>query len=132
MKSKLYVGNLPFDAGDGDIEELFAESGKVQSVNLIKDPHTGRARGFGFVEMETEEDASKAIENINDKEFMGRVLVVNLAKENRDGGRRPSGGGGGRSGGGGGYGGGGGGRGGGGGGRSGGGGGRSGGGGRRF
>lgn len=131
MAQKLYVGNLPFSATEGQIEQLFATHGEVTSVALPTDRETGRPRGFGFVEMATADGASKAIAALNGTDFGGRALNVNEARPRED--SRGGGGGGGysRGGGGGGYGGGGGGRSGGGGGYGGGGGsgGRSGGGG---
>lgn len=87
---KLYVGNLPFSATQDEIEALFAEHGQVASVALITDRETGRPRGFGFVEMEDGADA--AIEALNNKDYGGRALTVNVARPRREGG-----GGGGRS-----------------------------------
>ena len=81
MKSKLYVGNLSHDVENVDLEKLFSESGTVQSVNVIKDRDSGRNRGFGFVEMKNEQEATSAIENFNSKEFKGRSLRVNLAND---------------------------------------------------
>ncbi|MFG1492728.1 RNA recognition motif domain-containing protein [Halobacteriovorax sp. GFR7] len=80
MKSNIYVGNLSYDIENSDLEKLFAEEGNVVAVNVIRDQESGRARGFGFVEMETISDAEKAIGNLNDKNFMGRSLIVNMAK----------------------------------------------------
>ncbi|HLG18735.1 MAG TPA: RNA-binding protein [Bdellovibrionota bacterium] len=103
MNKKLYVGNLPFSADENALRELFAGEGrKVASSQIISDRQTGRSRGFGFVEMETEEDAEKAIAALNGKEWEGRALVVNEAREKGPGeGRGPqrSGGGFGRGGG---------------------------------
>jgi len=108
---KLYVGNLPFSAGEAEIQELFSEQGEVASVAMIMDRETGRPRGFGFVEMANDEEADKAIEALNGMDFGGRPLTVNEARERQP---RTGGGGGGSygggGGGGGGYGGGGGGR----------------------
>jgi RNA recognition motif-containing protein len=111
MARKLYVGNLPFSAGEAELQELFAQAGAVDSVKVMRDMATGRARGFAFVEMANDEDAQKAIDKFHNYEFGGRNLTVNEARP------RPerSGGFGGGGFGGGGYGGGGGGRGGGGG-----------------
>ena len=92
---KLYVGNLPFSANDAEVEQLFGQHGKVQSVALINDRETGRPRGFGFVEMD-EDGAQKAIESLNGHEMDGRALRVNEAEE-----RKPRSGGGGGGGGGG-------------------------------
>ncbi|MGI8543409.1 MAG: RNA recognition motif domain-containing protein [Aridibacter sp.] len=106
MSTKLYVGNLSFSATEQDLEEVFGEIGTVESVNIIEDRDTGRSRGFGFVEMSSQEEAQNAISELDGKEVEGRNLKVNEAKprENRGGG---GGGRGGRGGGGGGYGGGG-------------------------
>ena len=127
---KLYVGNLPFQATEEDISNWFVQTGVTPAnVTLVRDRFSGQPRGFGFVEVNSDEDASRAVEALNGHDFMGRNVVVNEARPPREGG----GGGGGRGGfgggGGGGRGGGGGGRGGGGGGRGGYGGGRGGGGG---
>ena len=104
MGTKLYVGNLSYDATENDLQDLFAQAGTVTSVNLMQDRETGRPRGFGFVEMANEADTAKAISMFNGKDLKGRPLTVNEArpKEERGGG----GGGGGYRGGGGGGGGG--------------------------
>jgi RNA recognition motif-containing protein len=81
MKAKLYVGNLSFDTQDSDLRTLFAASGNVETVNVIKDRETGRAKGFGFIEMSSKEDADQAIEDMNGKEFMGRNIKVNIAND---------------------------------------------------
>ena len=128
MAKKLYVGNLAFQTTSQDLQELFAQAGTVESAQVIEDRDTGRSKGFGFVEMASDDEAAAAIEQFNGKDLAGRTLTVNEARprENRGGGGgRGFGGGGGRGG----YGGGGGNRGGGGG--YGGGGNRGGGGGRR-
>jgi RNA recognition motif-containing protein len=105
MANKLYVGNLSYSTDEAELQGLFAQYGEVASVNIITDKMTGRARGFGFVEMATPEAAQAAIDATNGMELRGRQLRVNEAQEqNRD---RPRGGGGGRGGNGGGYGGGG-------------------------
>ncbi|MFM8321644.1 MAG: RNA recognition motif domain-containing protein [Chloroflexota bacterium] len=122
MESKLYVGNLPYATSEGDLEAMFGQAGTVKSVQIVKDRDTGRSKGFGFVEMSSQEEAEKAISMFNGREVSGRALTVNVArpKEERSGGGGGYGGGrGGYGGGGGGYGGGGGGYGGGGGGRGG-------------
>ena len=80
MGKKLYVGNLPYDAGEQDLEQLFSQVGPVESVAVMRDGATGRARGFGFVEMSSEDDAQKAIQQLNEKEFGGRNLTVNEAR----------------------------------------------------
>ena len=102
--TKIYVGNLPFTADEGQVRQLFEPHGTVESVALINDRETGRPRGFGFVEM-PRADAARAIQALNGKDMGGRPLRVNEAQERPAGGRGPRGGGGG--GGGGGYGGGG-------------------------
>jgi RNA recognition motif-containing protein len=119
---KLYLGNLPFQATEEELQELFAEAGvKTESLTLVRDRFSGQPRGFGFAEITDDGEAEKAIAQLNGRDFKGRAMVVNEARPPREGG----GGGGGRGGHGGGGGGGGrGGHGGGGGGRGGGGGGR--------
>jgi RNA recognition motif-containing protein len=124
MGKKLYVGNLGYDISDNELEQLFAAHGTVRSAQVIADRDTGRSKGFGFVEMSSDQEATAAITALNGKEVAGRALTVNEARPREERGPRGGGGGGG-----GGYGGGGGGRGGGGGGYGGGGGG---GGGRRY
>ena len=114
---KLYVGNLPFKATEDDLAGLFAEAGvQPDSLTLLRDRFTGQPRGFGFAEIRDDAEAEKAIAALNGRDFLGRALVVNEARPQREGG---GGGGGGRGGYGGGGGGGRGGRGGGGGGRGG-------------
>src|SRR5918996_879974 len=80
MARKLYVGNLPYDTGEQDLQSLFAGAGTVETVNVMRDMATGRARGFAFVEMASEEDAQKAIEQLNNRELGGRNLTVNEAR----------------------------------------------------
>jgi cold-inducible RNA-binding protein len=80
MSLRLYVGNLPFTVTEQDLQDLFASAGQVGSVNVIRDMATGRARGFAFVEMATDEEGRKAIAELNDREFGGRNLTVNEAK----------------------------------------------------
>ena len=84
MSKKLYVGNLPYQIEEGDLKGQFAEFGNVKSVKIITDHDTGRSKGFGFVEMETEEEAQNCIENLNDKDFQGRNIRVNIARERTD------------------------------------------------
>jgi len=98
MGTRLYVGNISFKASEEDLKELFAQAGEVASVKLIKDNATGRLRGFGFVEMTSDEDAQKAVTMFNGKQFMDRSIVVNEAKpmEKREGGFRQRSGSGGR------------------------------------
>lgn len=83
MNSKLYVGNLPFETKDTDLENLFSGSGKVVSVKIVKDRDSGRLKGFGFVEMNNSDEANSAIQSLNEKEFMGRKIRVNLTLENK-------------------------------------------------
>ena len=80
MARKLYVGNLPYDASDQDLQTLFASAGTVESVNLMRDMATGRARGFAFVEMGSDEDAQAAINKLNNHTMGGRALTVNEAR----------------------------------------------------
>ena len=80
MNRKLYVGNLPFQTTEADLETLFSTSGDVSSVTMIRDRATGRARGFAFVEMASEESASHAIQAINNTEYGGRNLSVDEAR----------------------------------------------------
>jgi RNA recognition motif-containing protein len=100
---KLYVGNLAYGVSSADLETLFSEFGTVQSAQVIQDRDTGRSKGFGFVEMNSDEEARAAIDGLHDQEHNGRRLTVNEARPREDRG----GGGGGRGGYGGGYGGGG-------------------------
>lgn len=86
MISKIYVGNLSYETENSDLENLFANAGTVLTANVIKDRHTGQARGFGFVEMENLDMAEEAISNFHDKDFMGRSLIVNLAKKKSESG----------------------------------------------
>ena len=104
MGKKLYVGNLSYRMTDSDLEQLFASHGTVSSAQVIMDRDTGRSKGFGFVEMASDQDAQSAITALNGKEIEGRSLTVNEARPKED---RGTGGGGGGGGGRGGYGGGG-------------------------
>ena len=94
MGTKLFVGNLSFDVTENDLQDLFAQAGSVNSVNIMQDRATGRSRGFGFVEMATEADSAKAISMFSGKDFKGRALTVNEARprEERSGGFREGGG----------------------------------------
>ena len=93
MAKKLYVGNLSYSTDEAELQNLFSQYGEVASVNIITDKMTGRARGFGFVEMATAEGAQAAVEATNGMELRGRQLRVNEALEqNRDRGSRPRGG----------------------------------------
>ena len=80
MNTKLYVGNLPYQTTEADLQELFASAGHVNTVTVMRDRATGQARGFGFVEMGNVEDAQRAISEINRRDFGGRSLTVNEAK----------------------------------------------------
>ncbi len=97
----IYVGNLSYEVTQEDLNEVFAEYGSVKRVQLPTDRETGRPRGFGFVEMSTEEEETAAIEALDGAEWMGRDIKVNKAKPRED--RRPAGGGYNRKGGGGRY-----------------------------
>jgi cold-inducible RNA-binding protein len=101
MARKLYVGNLPYNTAEQDLQELFASAGAVETVNLMRDMATGRARGFGFVEMASDEDAQNAIAQLNNFEYGGRNLTVNEARPKVSGGAGGFGGGDNRGGGGG-------------------------------
>ena len=87
MSTKLYVGNLAFQTTSQQLQELFGQAGTVQSASVVEDRDTGRSRGFAFVEMSTQDEATSAIEQFNGKEVGGRALKVNEAKprENRGG-----------------------------------------------
>lgn len=91
MAKKLYVGNLSYDTGEESLKTLFAQFGEVESVAIITDRETGRKKGFGFVEMSGEEAAKAAIEGLNEKEFEGRKLNVNEAREKTERGPRTGG-----------------------------------------
>ena len=95
MNRKLFVGNLSFNTQESTLEAMFAEAGPVASVRIMRDQATGRARGFGFVEMETEDAAQAAIDKFNDKELDGRRIAVNEARPQVGGGQKFGGGGGG-------------------------------------
>jgi RNA recognition motif-containing protein len=122
MEAKLYVGNLSYNTSEDDLRDLFAQAGTVKSSTLIRDRDTGRSKGFAFVEMETQEEAEKAISQFHGTQFQDRALTVNMARPreerggggfgggrggggggggDRSGGGRPRGGGGGSGGGGG-------------------------------
>jgi len=85
MNVKLYVGNLPFGASEEDLRNFFSEAGTVQSVKIVTDSYSGKPRGFGFVEMSSEEEAQKAISLLNGKPLMERPLIVNEAKPQKKG-----------------------------------------------
>lgn len=99
MGKKLYVGNLSYSVDSAALESYFGEHGRVQSAQVIMDRDTGRSKGFGFVEMSTDDEAQNAINNLDGQEFQGRSIRVNEAKpreNNRGGGGGYGGGGGGR------------------------------------
>jgi RNA recognition motif-containing protein len=95
MGRKLYVGNLAYGVGDGDLQQMFEAFGTVQSAQVIMDRDTGRSKGFGFVEMGSDQEAQAAITGLNGKEVEGRALTVNEARPKTEGGGRGGGGGGG-------------------------------------
>ncbi len=80
MGRKLYVGNLPYETGEADLQDLFARAGTVETVTVMRDQMTGRGRGFAFVEMSTDEEAQKAINELNSAQVGGRSLTVNEAR----------------------------------------------------
>jgi RNA recognition motif-containing protein len=84
MASKLYVGSLSYDTTDDSLKSAFEQAGTVQSAVVIMDKMTNKSRGFGFVEMSSDEEAKKAIEMLNGKELDGRAIVVNEARPMRD------------------------------------------------
>jgi len=98
VEKKLYVGNISFQATEDDLRELFAKSGDVESVKMITDQFTGKPKGFGFVEMATEEDAKNAITALNGTTFLDRAMTVAEAKPQQPREKRSFGGGGGKGG----------------------------------
>ena len=84
MNNKLYVGNLDYTVNSDQLRDHFAAAGNVTDAVVIMDKYSGRSKGFGFVEFEKEEDAQKAIEMFNEKDFNGRNLVVNVARPRED------------------------------------------------
>lgn len=80
MEKRLYVGGISFQATEDELKEIFSAVGEVESVKIITDSYTGQSKGFGFVEMASEEDAKKAIETLNGTTFMNRSIVVNEAR----------------------------------------------------
>lgn len=86
MAKKLYVGNLPYAVADSDLEQMFAPHGTVQSAQVIMDRDTGRSKGFGFVEMGSDQEAQAAIAAMNGKDIEGRALTVNEARPKPEGG----------------------------------------------
>jgi RNA recognition motif-containing protein len=98
MGRRLYVGNLPYSASEDQLTELFGRAGKVDNVRVMRDMATGRARGFAFVEMSSDDEAQKAITALHEHQLDGRALVVNEARPKPEGGFGGGGGGGGRGG----------------------------------
>lgn len=100
MAKKLYVGSLPYETTDDQLKELFGQAGKVESANVITDKFSGRSKGFGFVEMSSDEEAEKAVKTLNGHQMGERTIVVNEARPMRErgtgggfgGGRRDFGG----------------------------------------
>ncbi len=80
MSKKLYVGNLLYEVSDEDLKEAFAQAGNVVSASVVRYHDSGRSKGFGFVEMEKEEEAQKAIDTLNGQDFKGRKLIVSEAR----------------------------------------------------
>ncbi|OGZ58944.1 MAG: RNA-binding protein [Candidatus Spechtbacteria bacterium RIFCSPLOWO2_12_FULL_38_22] len=80
MGKKLYVGGIPYTSTEDDLREHFSSAGSVESAAIITDKFSGRSRGFGFVEMSSDDEAKKAVETLNGTEFGGRTLVVNEAR----------------------------------------------------
>lgn len=93
MASKLFVGGLPFSTSDKELEELFANHGKVTSAVVISDRETGRSKGFGFVEFESDDEAKSAIQALDGSELGGRKIVVNEARPREERPRNNNGGG---------------------------------------
>ncbi|MEW6157048.1 MAG: RNA-binding protein [Verrucomicrobiota bacterium] len=88
--ARLFVGNLPYQTMENDLQEYFSQAGVVTSVNLMLDKFTGKSRGFAFVELSSAEEAHRAIEMFQGKEFQGRPLTVNIARPREDRPARPS------------------------------------------
>jgi cold-inducible RNA-binding protein len=85
MGRKLYVGNLPYDTAENQLQDLFAQAGSVESVKVMRDMATGRARGFAFVEMSSDDEAQTAINQLNGQDLGGRALTVNEARPKTEG-----------------------------------------------
>jgi len=81
---KLFVGSLPWSVDDAGLQQIFAQAGNVVSAQVVKDRDTGRSRGFGFVEMSTDEEAQAAVNNLNGTDVEGRKIVVNIARPRED------------------------------------------------
>ena len=95
MGAKLYVGNLPYSVAEAKLQEHFAKHGNVVSARIITDKFSGRSKGFGFVEMSSDDEAQKAISALNGTDFEGRNIVVSEARPQEERSPRPGGGGGG-------------------------------------
>jgi len=95
MSMKLYVGNLSFNTSNQDLNDLFGAIGAVESTNIIEDRETGRSRGFGFVEMSSDDEAKAAIEKLNGKDLNGRAVMISEARPQEPREQRSFGGGGG-------------------------------------
>lgn len=91
MAKRLFVGKLPYEATNNQLEEVFSQVGQVVSVNVITDKFTGQSKGFAFVEMKTDEEANQAIQKLNGYSMNGRTIVVNEARPLEDRGSRPGG-----------------------------------------
>ncbi len=89
MGNKLYVGSLPYSVTEEELSELFAQHGSVTSAKIISDKYSGQSKGFGFVEMSTDDEAQKAIDALNETDFKGRTLKVNEARPQEERGSRP-------------------------------------------
>lgn len=81
---KLFVGSLPWSVDDAGLAQIFSQAGTVVSAQVVKDRDTGRSRGFGFVEMSTDEEANNAVSNLNGTDMEGRKIVVNIARPRED------------------------------------------------
>ena len=81
---KLFVGSLPWEVDDAKLAQIFSQAGNVVSAQVVKDRNTGRSRGFGFVEMSTDEEAQAAVNNLNGSDVEGRKIVVNIARPRED------------------------------------------------
>lgn len=86
MSFNIYVGNLSFDASEGELRTLFGEYGEVDTVKIISDQFTGRSRGFGFIEMQNREEGLRAVKELDSRELGGRALKINEAKPKASGG----------------------------------------------
>ena len=84
MTSKLFVGNLPYQATDENLREIFSQYGAVRSARIVRDRETGLSRGFGFVEMGVEEEADTCVSDLNNADYDGRRIVVSKARENNN------------------------------------------------